>query len=260
MNPLLQSVLQRPDVWQASQPGQQVYDSLPSGHQPLDKALHYRGWPRSSLIELCTSQSGVGEMELLLPGLAACCDKPGWLFFIAPPYLPFPPALWVRGIDPARLLIAAPDRPDDILWAAEQALLSGACVAVVAWLPRRGLRYPHLRRLQLACRRGDVPGFFFRPSLAIQERSPATVRLYLQAQQQGLKITINKQPGGHAGQTVTIARDASLLRRKIPSVSLPSLTSVDLYTGTPFVTAGVDACAPARPILPYKAHQIASKQ
>ena len=185
---------------------------------------------------------------------------PGWIFFVSPPYQPYPPALQAWGINPGRLLIASPEKSRDILWAAEQGLISGACIAVVGWLPQSGLRYQDLRRLQLACRRGGAPGFFFRPLQALEERSPAALRLRLQAQAQGLAISINKQPGGHAGQQIMMSRDKTLLRRKIPSLSLPSLTSVDLHTGHSSIVADVTTSSSGKFTPQYTSQQDSLKQ
>ena len=57
----------------------------------------------------------------------------------------------------------APVRPadrDDALWAAEQAMRSGACAAVLFWLPSD--EYAWLRRLQMAAEAGRAMAVLFR--------------------------------------------------------------------------------------------------
>lgn len=82
------------------------------------------------------------------------------------------PVLWIRGpraegrpnpdglaalLDPARLVLAAPRRAEDVLWCAEEALRTGAAGLVVAELERTpGLTA--VRRLHLAAEAADAAG------------------------------------------------------------------------------------------------------
>ncbi len=72
---------------------------------------------------------------------------PGWL-----PERLFPDGLW-EFTDPARLILASGRRIEDILWATEEALRSGAAPLVVAELPQPPALTP-VRRLTLAAEAG----------------------------------------------------------------------------------------------------------
>jgi hypothetical protein len=87
-------------------------------------------------------------LRLLGPALARLAAQGRWLAWIAPPHLPYAPALAAAGIALERLFIVRTQKRQDTLWAMEQALRSNACGAVLAW-PER-IRYPELRRLQIA--------------------------------------------------------------------------------------------------------------
>src|SRR5207245_8309313 len=98
--------------------------------------------------EILGLQQGIGERRLLLPALAALTTAGKRVIWLAPPHLPYAPALAAAGVDLARLaVVRAPGRRDS-LWAAEQALRSGACHALLAWF--RNARYAELRRLAVA--------------------------------------------------------------------------------------------------------------
>src|SRR6184192_4304684 len=128
---------------------------LASGFAALDACLPGKGWPRAGLIEILVPRFGSGELYLLLPALAALtrarCAR--WCVWVAPPLMPFAPALAAEGIALDRVAVVSGARP---LWALEQALGSGACDAVLAWARRPKAR--EIRRLQLAAERGRTLG------------------------------------------------------------------------------------------------------
>ncbi len=129
-DPKLARLLEHPALWRgssaASRPG------LSTGFAALDEQLPGKGWPRTGLIEILVSRFGSGELYLLLPALAtltrARCAR--WCVWVAPPLLPFAPALASRGVVLDRVAIVSGAHP---LWAFEQALGSGACDAALAW-------------------------------------------------------------------------------------------------------------------------------
>jgi hypothetical protein len=72
MNPALQTLLQRADIWRANSgvdSRTSPRPALPSGFAALDRALR-GGWPSAALTELLLAQNGVGELGLLLPLLS----------------------------------------------------------------------------------------------------------------------------------------------------------------------------------------------
>ena len=134
-----------------------------TGRSSLDARLPGGGWPTASLIEVLLDDTGLGEVQLFLPALVECQrgttqDSLGaapWLVWIAPPHEPYAPALAQQGIELGRLLVVRPATATEALWAAEQALSSGVCAAVLLWLKGTDDRW--LRRLKLAAEAGGAP-------------------------------------------------------------------------------------------------------
>lgn len=177
---------------------------IPTGFPELDETL-CGGWPAGALVELLPDCHGVGELGLLLPAIAtligpretADSHQQKWVLMIAPPYVPFVPALERHGLDTRRLLMATPRRELDGLWAMEQALRSGVCTAVLAW--SSSATRPALRRLQLAAA-GSRMAVLFRPPAARRDRSPAALRLRLQPTGEGrLRLEIFRNRNGRPG-------------------------------------------------------------
>jgi hypothetical protein len=61
-----------------------------------------------------------------------------------------------------------------------------------------------MRRLQLAAETGNALGILFRSAQAGKERSPAALRLKLEAVNNGLAVHILKRRGGYLGKPVII--------------------------------------------------------
>src|ERR1700739_3967646 len=154
----LARLLEHPAIWRGRSAA--LPKGLATGFAPLDACLPDRGWPRAGLIEILVPRFGSGELYLLLPALAALtrarCAR--WCVWVAPPLMPFAPALAAEGIALDRVAVVSGTRP---LWALEQALGSGACDAALAWARRPKAR--EIRRLQLAAARGRTLGVLFRP-------------------------------------------------------------------------------------------------
>jgi len=144
---------------------------------------------------------------LLMPALAALSvgdgaqeaatdfAEPGWIAWVAPPFQPYPPALQQWGLDLSRMLIVRPRTNSEVLWSAEQALSSGTCAAVLLW-PER-LDDQASRRLQLAAEKGASWAIAFRPLAARTEPSAAALRIEMQANASGTRLSIFKSRGGH---------------------------------------------------------------
>ena len=120
-----------------------------------------------------------------------------WLVWIAPPYEPFAPALAQQGIELGRLIIVRPPTAVEALWAAEQALSSGVCAAVLLWLKGTDDRW--LRRLKLAAEAGGALGVLFRPERHRFESSPAALRLLLTQGAAEPRLELLKVQGGRPG-------------------------------------------------------------
>ena len=121
-------------------------------------------------------------------------ESTGWVAWIAPPFQPYPPALVQWGIDLSRILIVHPREGREALWAAEQALSSGNCAAVLLWSDV--LSDAASRRLQLAAAKGRSWAIAFRPFSARSQSSAAALRILLSADRQGTELSILKNRGG----------------------------------------------------------------
>ncbi len=200
MNGSIEALLQGAGVWRArgEVADADPRDCLATGWPKLDAALPGRGWPLGTLIELLLPETGAGELSLLLPALAALAAGPAghgrrWLAWIAPPHAPYPPALAQSGIRPDRLLLVSAEKTADRLWAIEQALRSGSCAAVLAWLDAADDRW--LRRLKLAAETGRTLAVLLRPSRRRASASPASLRLALEPMPGGLDLWVLKSRG-----------------------------------------------------------------
>lgn len=232
MNASLEQVLQHPGIWRGDQLAQAEVDALPTGFAELDEQLPGGGWPRGALTEILLEREGIGELRLLLPAMVQASAQSGWLAWVSPPHLPYAPALAAAGVRLKQVLVAKPQSAADAWWAAEQALRSGACSAVLAWLGRPDER--RMRRLQLGAESGRAWGVLFRSASAAQERSPATLRLRLEATANGLAVHILKRRGGQLGRPVVVdpyringARASSA--RRAPTLSVAKFPMAEAF-------------------------------
>jgi hypothetical protein len=171
-----------------------------TGKSALDARLPGGGWPTASLIEVLLDDSGLGEVQLFLPALVASQRASGdvpWLVWISPPHEPYAPALAQQGIELTRLLVVRPNTAMEALWAAEQALGSGVCAAVLLWLKGTDDRW--LRRLKLAAEEGGALGVLFRPERHRFESSPASLRLLMSKGTHEARLDLLKVQGGRPG-------------------------------------------------------------
>lgn len=172
-----------------------------TGKSSLDARLPGGGWPTASLIEVLLDDTGLGEVQLFLPALVESQRKGGqdvpWLVWIAPPHEPYAPALAQQGIELGRLLVVRPGSATEALWAAEQALGSGVCTAVLLWLKGTDDRW--LRRLKLAAEAGGALGVLFRPERHRFESSPASLRLLMTQGEHEARLDLLKVQGGRPG-------------------------------------------------------------
>jgi cell division inhibitor SulA/protein ImuA len=198
----LAALLARSDIRRGGAIAQVASPSVPTGFAALDAELPGGGWPTGCLIECLPDHDGIGELRLLGPALARLSRAGGRLAWIAPPHLPYAPALDAAGIALARLLIVRAASAHDTLWATEQALRSAACSAVLVWPD--AARYADLRRLQLAAERSRALAVIFRAPRAEREASPAALRLALHTAAGGLAVRIFKRRGATCERPVVV--------------------------------------------------------
>jgi hypothetical protein len=173
----LEDILQRHPVWVGGAP-RITGPAVCTGYQVLDSELPGGGWPLGALTEILAGQEGIGELELVLPALAALSWAGKRVVWLAPPHLPYAPALAAAGVNLAQLAVVRAPGRRDALWAAEQALRSGSCHALLGWFPRAG--YEELRRLAVAAEGSPAWVALIRPREAERESSPAALRLALE--------------------------------------------------------------------------------
>jgi len=189
----LETLLDGRRLWRGAEARVARRNTIPTGHPDLDDTLG-GGWPQGGLTEVLGPPEGPGSLGLFMPALARLSHGGQWLAWVAPPYIPYAPALVDRGLNVNSVLWVHARPQRDTLWALEQALRSGTCAAVLGWLPR--VEAVALRRLQLAAEAGDTWGLLFRPPEAAQQPSPASLRLRLEAHPAGVKMVVLKQRGG----------------------------------------------------------------
>ncbi len=189
--PALEDLLRRrPDIWLANRaPPVRTRPGLSTGFTALDALLPDGGWPAAGLVDLVTATPSA--LNLILP-LAARLGRAGReILWVAPPLLPYAPALAAAGLDLAYLSLVP--GADQAPWAAEQGLRSGACGLVVLWT--RALPQPRLRRLQLAAEEAETPLFRLCPPIDTGGPTPARLRLEVQACSEGLNLRLTKARG-----------------------------------------------------------------
>jgi cell division inhibitor SulA/protein ImuA len=229
-----------------------------TGFMPLDNALAEKGWSKADLAEILCDGCGKGELSLLLPAIAQLQGRhlvqsmygphrqyahhaqriktipnAGRCIWIAPPYVPYAPALEDAGIDLSRLFIVDAKiknaRIEDDLWAAEQSLASGAVEGVCIWTAS-AITNTSLRRLKHAAMTGGAICWLMRPAVFAQYASPASLRIKLIASEDGgLTLNILKRRGLPPNKLIELQlRDLPCLspvRRPIstkPGISRPA--------------------------------------
>lgn len=178
-------------VFRGSRAPRRPADGLASGFAALDDALPWGGFPRGALSEVLVPVDGVGELELVLPALAAISRRER-IALVAPPYLPYAPALARAGVVLEKLawIEAVAERS---AWAAEQCLRAGCFGAVLCWTRSGDERV--LRRLQVAASDGGAHAFVFRPAPQATNPSPAALRLLMRGEPGHLALQVLKSRG-----------------------------------------------------------------
>lgn len=189
-----------PEVWRATQatPPARV---VATGYPQLGQVLPGHGWPCQSLIEFLALRPGYGEATLLRPALQHLAGEAPVLL-VQPPHPPQIPA-WTQGWPTgARLWWVRPQSQADAFWVMVQALRSGACAAVLGWLPQ--VSHLALRRLHLAAQSTASLCVLVRPWDAAQGSSPAPLRLGLKPAAQGIELHFIKMRGHLPAQPLVL--------------------------------------------------------
>ncbi|MEO8441816.1 MAG: translesion DNA synthesis-associated protein ImuA [Betaproteobacteria bacterium] len=209
----LAALLAHANIWRGDQLSRVASASVPTGFPALDAELPGGGWPTAALTEILPQHEGIGELRILGAALAALSAQQRTLVWIAPPHPPYAPALAALGIDLARLIIVTTRSPKETLWATEQALRSQACGAVLAW--PGAIKYPELRRLQLAAEGNPVLAVLFRLPQAALETSCAALRLQLKTWHGGLAVCLLKRRGAALHAPILLHSPAVIPRRAL---------------------------------------------
>ena len=212
----INTLLQNTGMWRASGIDCGRQTGTPTGFAALDRYLPGGGWPTEGVAEVLHDRQGIGELRLLAPALARLSrEQARWLLWVAPPYVPYAPALAHAGVDLSRVLIVTPKKQPDILWVLEKALASQSCSAVLAW--PGNIRDKEIRRLQVAGKEGHCLGVLFRPGHAVRQASPAELRIRLYGcvssaltEHSSLQLRIIKRRGGWPTDLFTLEFDDRL--------------------------------------------------
>ena len=83
----LEEILQQHPVWLGGAPSASI-PAISTTYELLDRELPGAGWPTGGLTEILVSRKGIGELQLVLPALAALSWAGKRVAWIAPPHLP----------------------------------------------------------------------------------------------------------------------------------------------------------------------------
>lgn len=177
----VEDLLSHPLLWKGQDAGLADTPAIATGFDALDRYLPGGGWPLAGISEIFVEHYGLGELRVLMPALAAlsqcAVESKKWIVWIAPPFVPYAPALAHHGVDLSRILLVHPGKgsdPKDTLWAVEQAIRSQSSIATLAWVKTAGVT--SLRRLQLGAETHRCWTVLFRTPEAMGQNSPAALR------------------------------------------------------------------------------------
>jgi len=200
----LAALLQNPAIWRGGDCAPEP-QAIATGYPALDAVLPGGGWPASALTEIVLAREGIGELTLTLPALARLQAQHRDIVWIAPPHVPYAPALARGGVDLGRFVIVRCARVADQLWSFEQALRARECGAAFAWLGTADDRV--LRRLQVAARDSNTWGVLWRRPGQHALTSAAPLRLALAPDRGQLAIKVLKRRGGELAQPIVVDVD-----------------------------------------------------
>ncbi len=206
---LEQLVRETPALWcgrssQHERPGENAIDT---GFPRLNELLPTRGWPLGTVVELTVDAWGSGELQLLLPLMARLSQDQTRVAMVAPPHLPYAPALVQAGVVlPYLVIVDTRVGPldtttvyatknygvKDTWWSAEKLLRHADCGLVLLWPDRPNPA--QVRRLQLAADAANSIGVIFRCGRPVD--TPVTLRLNVSRCVEGVRVELTKSRFG----------------------------------------------------------------
>jgi hypothetical protein len=220
MKASIAELVRYPGLWRGGELERAAQPAVATGHARLDAELPGAGWPTGTLSEVLHDGVGIGEVGFLAGALARASAGDRLIAWINAPHLPYAPALAQAGVPLQRCLVVRPANREDALWAAEQALKSGACGAVLLWLGEEGARrhdeYAWLRRLQMAAESGRAMAIHFRSTAAEKLSTPAHLRVVLARDRGALQVRIPKRRGPPLTKPIAIHSLGGSLLHALP--------------------------------------------
>lgn len=165
---------------------------ISTGFLNLDQILPTQGWPNKALIEMMVPYWGIGELRLLLPAMLRLNQQRRQIVWIAPPYLPYAPALANAGLN-LQYVLVVDAQSGNISWAMERLLYTESCGMVLAWPGH--LTALETRRLQLAAEAGETIGVVLHTVDTRWRATCAALRLQIQSVTNGVTVDIIKARG-----------------------------------------------------------------
>jgi cell division inhibitor SulA len=213
MKAALAELLHNPLLWQGGRLAR-AEDAVASGFVALDRELPGGGWPQASLTELLLDHQGIGELRLVLPALKALVQAGEWIALIAPPHVPYAPALARHGIDPGRVIVVDTAEEKNRWWSAEQVLRANSAGALLFW--PRAVNDAQTRRLQLAAQDSQSLAFVFTGTARAAQPSSAPLRIRLSLAEEKLRIDVFKRRGGVMARPLLLDLSALSVNIKNP--------------------------------------------
>jgi protein ImuA len=162
-----------------------------TGCEALDRLLPQGGLRRGTVVEWAGGGEGGGAGTLALAAARQACLAGGLLVVLDRDRIFYPPVLAAWGMALRNVVVVRPERVEDELWAADQALRCPAVAAV--WGRFDELSTRDQRRLQLAAEEGGALGLFRRPARCVGQPTWADV-------QWSVRPLNEESPGGENGE------------------------------------------------------------
>ncbi len=221
-----QLVRENPALWRGRQAQARTdysrlgENAVDTGYPALNHLLPTGGWPLRAIVEIQVSAWGNGELQPLLPLMARLTSNQSRVAMVAPPHIPYAPALAQHGIAlPSLIIVDMPPAPagaarvkpgarglihrgrrkpatwsaaKEVWWAAEKLLRHHDCGLVLAWPSQPDAA--QVRRLQLAADASNSIGVVFRVGKSAD--TPVGLRLQTERCAEGVKVRLVKSRYG----------------------------------------------------------------